>query len=195
MHRPSVVPAFAPALIGLAALAAGPAAAAEISSVYERFSVEECPVAEETDREQWRRCDMKNGPDLVFILHEHGVAVLVEPAASEGRYEAGDPNYDMGRTGHFGDIFADDKGVTTLEWRVEKVGGKWQPFAAIYRTTYTLFGDDGQPQNLNRLDILKIGADHACQIGEVGNVAGQNEKARAIADAARDINPCPALKR
>ncbi|HOV05611.1 MAG TPA: hypothetical protein PLG99_14485 [Kaistiaceae bacterium] len=191
MHRATILSALALAAV----LGVGSAAAAEISSVYERFSVEDCRVTEETDREQLRLCDMKNGPDLTFIFHEHGVAVMVEPAGSQGRYGNDDPNYDYGRTGHFGDIYGDENGLVTLEWRVEKVAGNWRPFAAIYRTTYTRYDADGEPRNLQRLDVLAFGTGYACQIGTVENGPGQNEKARAIADALRGTNPCPAVKR
>lgn len=190
MHRLTLLLALA-----IAALGADPVAAAEVSSVYERFSPDRCRITRQTDREQWRFCDMRSGPDLTLIYHEHGVAVMVEPAASKGKYQSGDANYDYGRTGHFGDLQGDKKGLVTVEWRVEKVAGKWRPFAAIYRTTYTRYGNDGEPRNRERLDVLKFGPDHACQIGTVENVAGQNDKARAIADAARGKNPCPPLKR
>lgn len=166
--------------------------AGQISSTYEKFNFDKCKKAEAGERDVTRLCRMKKGPDLMITYHEHGVNVEVEPASSEGLYESDRANYKTARSGHFGNLFTNKAGVTTLEWRVEKIAGKWEPFAAIYRTTYAEFLADGTSKNRQRLDVLKVGADHACQIGTVeARIKKHNEKARELADAARGSNPCP----
>ncbi|MEM7427547.1 MAG: hypothetical protein AAF441_15745 [Pseudomonadota bacterium] len=178
---------------GALLIASGQAAAQNISSTYEKFNFDDCALVEEGERHVTRVCNMRKGPDLMIVYHEHGVIVMVEPAGSEKLYEAQNPSYKQARTGHFGELFTRN-GLTTLEWRVERVAGEWQPYAAIYRTTYSEPVNDGSMRNRQRLDVLKFGSDHACQIGTVeANVANHNVRAREIADAARGTNPCPGI--
>ncbi len=166
----------------------------QISSIYERFVLDSCKISDEGERHVTRLCAMKKGPDLLITRHEHGVDVEVAQAASGGLYKEENRSYVTARSGHFGDLFANKKGQTTVEWRVEKVAGKWKPFAAIYRTTYAEFDDDGNSKPRARLDVLKFGPDHACQAGTVeARIKKHNVKARELADASRGTNPCPEL--
>lgn len=155
------------------------------SSTYERFVLDRCPIIEKTERSVTRRCAMKQGPHFVFNLHEHGVDTFLEPAYSEGLYTP-DGLYRVSRSGHFGDLVANQQGLTTIEWRVENVKGKWRPFAAIYRTAY----GSGEISR-QRLEIIKFGPDHACQIGVVDvTEKNPNARAREIADAALGTDAC-----
>ncbi len=188
MSRTSALICFAAASFAAAVV---PASAQSVSSTYEKFNFDKCKLVEEGERDISRLCKMKKGPDLLIIWHEHGVDIKTEPAASQELYETNSASYKIARTGHFGGLFA-KKGLTTLEWRVEQVNGSWQPFAAIYRTTYAEFDNSGTSKARQRLDILKVGPDHACQLATVeARIKNHNVKAREIADAARGTNPCP----
>jgi hypothetical protein len=157
------------------------------SSTYERFAFETCPIFEETERSTTRRCTMQKGPSLVLYHHEHGVDTYLEPAYSDGNYEA-DGYFRKSMSGHFGDLAVDKSGRTTLEWRVDLVNGEWRPFALIYRTTY---GFDDKPQA--RLEIVAFGFDYTCQVAVVEvSVQNHNAEARAIADAAKGAEVCEA---
>ena len=153
--------------LALATLLPAAAGAESISSIYEKFNFDKCQMVEEGDRYVIRLCKMKKGPDLRISYHEHGVDFEVEPAASQKLYESDRASYRTARSGHFGSLFTNKAGLTTLEWRVERVGGRWEPFAAIYRTTYSEAMSDGSMKNRQRLDVLKFGPDHACQLGTV----------------------------
>ncbi|MEM8838312.1 MAG: hypothetical protein AAGE89_09485 [Pseudomonadota bacterium] len=179
-------------LMSSASALAGP----QFTSVYERFNLKnDCPVVEQGERRSTFRCPLKTGPELSLIFSDHGVDVLVEPAhsdgayfTSEGAYRDGGP-YQPSRSGHFGDVFLKD-GVFTIEVRRAKESGQFSPFALIYRTTYNQMHGDGWKLR-NRLEVLKFGSDHACQIGTVeGSIPEHNKKAAQIADAAFDTNPC-----
>ena len=126
---------FPIAACAMLVFAGSAAAEGEISSIYDRFKFEKCPITDSGEQDATHSCKMKNGPGLTFIRHEHGINTHIEPAFSEGMYDL-DGFFRPSKSGHFGDLYADEKGISTIEWRVEKVKGKWKPFAAIFRTTY-----------------------------------------------------------
>jgi len=120
------------------------------SSIYERFVFKKCPIIEQGERDSTHCCKMKKGPDLVFVYHEHGIITYLEPVYSEDKYEK-DGFFRRTDSGHFGEFFTNEKGQTTIEWRVRQVKGKWRPFAAIFRTNYGTSDNPGQ-----RLDVISF---------------------------------------
>jgi hypothetical protein len=189
MVRSTLVPAFVAAmlLLNLGNATAGN----KFSSLYDRFEFERCPIIAGKDWSSVSRCKTKSGPDFIVIRGEHNTDIMLDPPYSSGIYDQDDPSFKLARSGHFGDLYANAKGITTIEWRGETVGGKFRPFAAIYRTTYGADGMTGQ-----RLDIVIFGPDHACPIAKVdASDPNHNAKAREIADAAWGTNPCPNIDR
>ena len=179
------------ACLALAVLASPADAASKFSSTYEHFHLEKCATIEEAERSELLLCAFSKGPDLAINWHEHGVDVMIAAHQSEGRYEPTATNFKVSRTGHFGGIWENKTKRSTVEWRVKQQGGKWVPFAAIIRTNYADFATgDAVPRE--RLDVIKFGDDHACQAGTVeSTVKNHYAKARGIADAVVDTNPCP----
>jgi hypothetical protein len=161
-------------------------AQSEISSSYDRFEFEDCPLVRTGERSALSRCEMTNGPDFLVQRNEHASYFMPEAGYSLAETNNENPNYKWAPSGYFGDLFADDEDVITIEWRVEAVDGVWTPFAAIFRTTYGPYEYQGQ-----RLDIMKFGSDHACPIATIPyEGAESNVRARDIADAAWGTNPC-----
>jgi hypothetical protein len=158
----------------------------EISSKYDRFKFEECPLVRAGERWALSRCEMKNGPDFLVERTEHASYFMLETEYYLAEDENENPNYKWAASAHFGDLVANDEDVITIEWRVVAVDGVWTPFAAIFRTSYGMDEYTGQ-----RLDIMKFGSDHACPIAVVNyKGAVSNVRAREIADAAWGTNPC-----
>jgi hypothetical protein len=68
----------------------------------------------------------------------------------------------------------------TLEWRVEKRGGQWAPFATILR----YFWDSGDGRKGQTLVVTRLQGNEACQVAHIaaqGNPKA-NEQARQAAD-------------
>jgi hypothetical protein len=68
---------------------------------------------------------------------------------------------------------------TTLEWRVERQGNRWVPFATILRYFWDSDGKKGQT-----LVVTKLGANDACHVAHI--VAEGNPKANELARQAAD---------
>jgi hypothetical protein len=70
---------------------------------------------------------------------------------------------------------------STLEWRVERCGKRWRPFATILRYTWErgVNGSKGET-----LVVTKLGADDACHVAYVSalNYSKAHAIAREIAD-------------
>ena len=158
----------------------------EISSSYDQFKFEDCPLVRSGERWALSRCEMENGPDFLVERAEHASYFTPETEYYLTENDNENPNYKWAASGYFGDLFANDEDVITIEWRVEAVDGVWTPFAAIFQTSYGMDEYTGQ-----RLDIMKFGSDHACPIATVSyRGADSNVRAREIADAAWGTNPC-----
>jgi len=170
-------------------------ATTKISSQYEKITSSKCAERKSGDeRIGYGACTTQLGPDLLIQYSEHAVWIYLNPAFDNGAY--GKDNYSgpytPGKSGHFGSLYEDKKKMTTLEWRVKQVDGAWQPFALIYRTTYSAVLASGNFINKQRLEVIKFGEDHACHLGFVeAQEANHNTKARAMADAAVDLKNCP----
>ncbi len=184
------IPIAAVATLALLPLCSGASAKEANSSVYERFVFKKCPIIEQGERHSTHRCKMKKGPDLVFDYHEHGIITYLEPAYSEKRYGE-DGFFQRADSGHFGELFTNKKGQTTVEWRVRQVKGKWRPFAAIFRTNYGATGNSGQ-----RLDVISFDESYACLAGYVeASEKNHNVRARELADNALKTSVCAAKAR
>jgi hypothetical protein len=175
----------------------------EISSNYDQFKFEDCPLVRTGEWRVLSKCEMVNGPDFLVERNEHTSYFTPEAEYYLTENDNGNPNYKWAKSGlygdvnenpnykwavsgHFGDLFANDEDVITIEWRVEAVDGVWTPFAAIFRTIY---GPD--EYTAQRLDIMKFGSDHACPIATVYYSGPEsNVRAREIADASWGTNPC-----
>jgi hypothetical protein len=161
-------------------------AQSEISSIYDQFKFENCPLVKTGERWALSKCEIKNGPNFLVERTEHASYFTPETEYYLTENNNENPNYKWAASAHFGDLAANDEGVITIEWRVEAVDGVWTPFAAIFQTSYGMDEYTGQ-----RLDIMKFGSDHACPIATVNySGADSNVRAREIADAAWGTNPC-----
>lgn len=75
----------------------------------------------------------------------------------------------------------------TLEWRLEKRGGKWAPFATILR----YFWDSGDGNKGETLVVTKLDGDEACQIAHIradGNPNANIEARHAADNETRGFN-------
>lgn len=146
------------------------AAASKISSAYTPLHLEECQTIR----------TLAEGEGSVWICEGfNGLSVRV--AEDDLRYfvsygkNASDQTAARQTLTHFNTIH------TALEWRVERIDGRSQPFATILRYFWDS-GDNG-PKG-ETLVVTKLGADDACHIAYVKAEANPraNEMARQIAD-------------
>ena len=158
-----------------AVLLAPPAGAGEVSSIYTRIDLDTCKLVERFAEGQgaaWR-CPGHAGLDLRVV--EGDLRFYIGYGRHAERQTAMRQTVPQFNTIH-----------STLEWRVERRGGKWNPFATILRYHWDADGEKGQT-----LVVTRLGEDDACHVGYVkadGN-ARANEQARAIADdLARDFD-------
>lgn len=163
----SIEGALAAVLVGMIATSA---TAGEISSAYTSLDLKKCRITKtffaESEGSIWT-CEGYNG-------------LPVQVAEDDLRYFVwyGEANQTAARQ-----TLTDFNTIhTTLEWRVERRGNRWQPFATILRYFWDR-GDNG-PKG-ETLVVTKLGTIDACHIAYVkadGNPKA-NEMARAIADS------------
>jgi hypothetical protein len=154
----------------VAAIVCAPAAKAdEISSVYTSLDLKACADVTPAEAKEYGtvwRCKGYDGIDVrvaegdLRIFVSYGPKAETQAAANETLPQ-------------FNNI--DD----TLEWRVAKEGGSWQPFATILRFPWSV--DDKQGATLV---VTKLEKDDACHLAyvEASGNPNANEQARAIAD-------------
>lgn len=163
---------IAPVILGFCALAMiGPASAGKISSLYTSLDLEKkCKLVKTFPNEGggaiWE-CRGHNGMrvrvaegDLRFFI-SYGPKADTQTAAGQ-------------TLSPFNSIHK------TLEWRVERIGNAWVPFATILRYFWDSGGRKGQT-----LVVTKLGSNDACHVAHIvadGN-RHANEQARQAADA------------
>jgi len=148
----------------------GSASAGEISSLYTSVELEKaCKLVKTFPNE---------GGGAIWDCKGHN-GVRVRVAEGDLRFfvsfgENADKQTASGQTlGPFNNIHK------TLEWRVERVGKAWVPFATILRYFWDSNGRKGQT-----LVVSKLGQNDACHVAHIpanGN-RNANEQARRIAD-------------
>jgi hypothetical protein len=150
-------------------LAASPARAEEISSVYTSLDLKHCKDVTPKDIEDYGAVAVCPGYDGIDVRVAEGdlrIFVSYGPGAATqtAAYETV-PQFNT-----IGD---------TLEWRGAKEGGRWTPFATILRFKWSIDGKTG-----STLVVTKLGKNDTCHVAYVeasGNPQA-NEQARAIAD-------------
>lgn len=153
-------------------LFAAPATAGEISSVYTSLKLGKCKLVESNPNE---------GGSAEWACKGHG-GMHVRVAEGDLRFFVSyGPNARnqtaAGQTlGPFNNIHH------TLEWRVERVGGRWVPFATILR----YFWDSGDGRKGQTLVVTKLGRDDACHVAHVE--ASGNPEANKLAREAADTD-------
>ena len=163
--RPSIIGVLAAVLAGVFTPAA---AAGEISSAYTTLDLDKCPVTK----------TFADSGGSVRTCEGYG-GLPVQVAEDDLRYFVwyGDSDQTAARQTltHFNTIHS------TLEWRIERRDGVWQPFATILRYSWEQ-GDNG-PKG-ETLVVIKLAANDACHVAYLradGNPKA-NETAREIAD-------------
>jgi hypothetical protein len=163
---------FAPLIFGLAALVqAAPAHAGQISSLYTSLDLEKkCKlVASNPDEGGWAQWSCTGHKGMHVRVAEGDLRFFVSFGPNAGKQTA------AGQTlAPFNNIHK------TLEWRVERKGKEWVPFATILRYFWDSDGRKGET-----LIVTKLGKDDACHVAHI--VANGNPKANEQARKAADM--------
>lgn len=148
----------------------GPAAA-EISSVYTRLDLDKgCRlVASNPNEGGWAEWSCPGYKGMNVRVAEGDLRYFVSYGPNAGKQRAADQTLGPFNTIHH-----------TLEWRLEKKGAEWVPFATILR----YFWDSGDGRKGQTLVVTKLDGDDACQVAHIradGN-PNANAEARHAAD-------------
>ncbi len=169
----NAMPLFAALLL----LSAAPARAGEVSSLYTSLDLDKCKLVESNPDEGGSAVwDCKGHEGMRVRVAEGDLRFFVSYGPDAAKQTA------AGQTlGPFNNIHG------TLEWRVERKGQRWAPFATILR----YFWDSGDGRKGQTLVVTKLGPDDACHIAHVETAGNPraNEMARDAADRhARDFD-------
>ncbi|GBE43260.1 hypothetical protein BMS3Bbin10_01336 [bacterium BMS3Bbin10] len=161
---------IAPLVFSLAAAAITlPAQAGQISSLYTPLDLGKCQLVESNPDEGGSAVwDCKGYKGMRVRVAEGDLRFFVSFGPNAEKQTAASQTLAPFNTIH-----------KTLEWRVERKGGEWVPFATILRYFWDSDGRKGQT-----LVVTKLGADDACQVAHIaasGNPRA-NRQARRIAD-------------
>jgi hypothetical protein len=157
----------------LAMLAASPAAAQTIESVFTDFDLKKCrhiPGEVEEDYGEWR-CMGYGGMPVWMGAGDQRVMISFGPRAKE------EPAAHQTLASFNGE-------GRKIEWRIEKSADQKRPFAAIMRWSTTKPDDKGDPIRGEVLVVTRLPPGAVCHVGYVdGRANGNaNELAREIAD-------------
>jgi hypothetical protein len=162
---------FAAVLLALSALSlACPASAGQISSLYTSLDLDKCKlVASNPDEGGSAEFNCKGLNGMRVRVAEGDLRFFVSYGPNAEKQTAANQTLSPFNTIH-----------KTLEWRVERVGSKWVPFATILR----YFWDSGDGRKGQTLVVTKLEGDEACHVAHIkaeGN-PGANMQARQAAD-------------
>jgi hypothetical protein len=162
---------FSPLALGLAALAmASQAYAGQISSVYTSLNLDSCKlIASNPDEGGWAKWSCKGHKGMTVTVAEGDLRFFVSYGPNAEKQTAASQTLSPFNTIN-----------KTLEWRVERVGREWVPFATILR----YFWDSGSGRKGQTLVVTKLGKKDACHVAHIvanGN-RHANEQARMAAD-------------
>jgi hypothetical protein len=148
----------------LAAIAPATAGAGQISSLYTSLNLDKCQLVSSNPNEGgsavWH-CKGHEGMRVRVAEGDLRFFVSYGPDA-EKQTAAGQTLAPFNTIHH------------TLEWRVERKGGRWVPFATILRYFWESDGKKGQT-----LVVTKVGARDACHVAHI--VANGDPKANEMA--------------
>lgn len=155
----------------LAGMIASSATAGEISSAYTSLDLKECRIIKTFAEGGGPIWICKGFDGLPVQVAEDDLRYFVSYGASANDQTAARQTLTPFNTIH-----------TTLEWRIERRDGGWQPFATIVRYSWER-GDDG-PKG-ETLVVTKLGSADACHVAYVkaADNPKANEMAREIADS------------
>ena len=154
-----------------------PASAEQISSVYTSLDLNKCTLTDSRPNEgSWAAWDCKGHKGMRVRVARSDERYYVSYGTLAEKLTAADQTL-----APFNNIYS------TLEWRVERKGAEWVPFATILRYAW----DDSDGRRGEILVVTKLGATDACQMEYIvanGN-PNANKQARQIADTrARAFN-------
>lgn len=165
-------------IVLIALLAGSGPAVAEISSAYTKLDLEKgCKlVRSNPDEGGWAefRCKGYNGMNV--RVAEGDLRYFVSYGPNAGKQRAATQTLGPFNTIHH-----------TLEWRVEKQGGKWVPFATILR----YFWDSGDGRKGQTLVVTRLDGNEACHVAHIkadGNPKANVEARRAADTLARTFD-------
>ena len=155
--------------IGLACLAVTPVYAGEISSVYTSLDLDKCKLLASNPNEGgWAVFECRGHNGVRVRVAEGDLRFFVSFGPNAEKQIAATQTLTPFNTIH-----------KTLEWRVERKGGAWVPFATILRYFWDSNGKKGQT-----LVVTKLEGTEACQVAHI--VADGNPKANELARKAAD---------
>ena len=162
---------FSPLALGLAALAmASQAYAGQISSVYRSLNLDSCKlIASNPDEGGWAKWSCKGHKGMTVSVAEGDLRFFVSYGPNAEKQTAASQTLSPFNTSN-----------KTLEWRVERVGREWVPFATILR----YFWDSGSGRKGQTLVVTNLVKKDACHVAHIvanGN-RHANEQARMAAD-------------
>jgi hypothetical protein len=161
---------MAPVFFCLSALTIIPAGAGEISSLYTSLDLEKkCKLVKTFPNE--------GGSALWDCKGHKGLRVRV--AEGDLRFFVSFGENAENQTAAHQTLILFNYIHKTLEWRVERTGGAWIPFATILRYYWDSDGRKGQT-----LVVTKIGKNDACHVAHILATGNEhaNKLARKIAD-------------
>ena len=152
-----------------------PLRAGQLSSQYTQINLQKCKKLQvfENNMGASFSCRGLNGLDVYVAEGDLRMFVAYGPNAQKQRAASQ-------TLANFNNIFKEGSNAATLEWRVEKRRGKWQPFATILR--YYIDSDGTRRQYLV---VAKVSPGEACHVGYVSvrtHGGKANLKAREVAD-------------
>lgn len=152
--------------------------AAEISSLYTKLDLKKCRlVASNPNEGGWAEFSCKGHNGISVRVAEGDLRYFVSFGPNAKNQVAATQTLGPFNTIHH-----------TLEWRVEKQGKAWVPFATILR----YFWDSGDGRKGQTLIVTKLEGNEACQVAHVkadGN-PNANVEARRIADTTARAFDC-----
>lgn len=144
--------------------------AGEISSLYTKLDLDKCKlVASNASEGGWAEFSCKGHNGINVRVAEGDLRYFVSYGPNAKNQVAATQTLSPFNTIHH-----------TLEWRVERKGGAWVPFATILR----YFWDSGDGRKGQTLVVTKLDGNEACQVAHIkadGN-ASANTQARQVAD-------------
>lgn len=173
---------IAPLCFALAALIVTvPAQAGQISSLYTSLDLDKCKLVQSNpDEGGWAQWTCKGHMGMAVRVAEGDLRFFVSFGPGAEKQTAASQTLAPFNTIH-----------TTLEWRVERRGKKWVPFATILRYFWDSDGRKGQT-----LVVTKLGANDACHVAHIiadGNPEA-NQQARKAADTRARAFKCGKTK-
>ena len=152
-----------------------PAHGGQVSSKYTKINLDKCKKLEVFEHNMGASFSCSGLPGLDVYVAEGDLRMFVAYGPGAKKQRAASQTFP-----NFNNIFKQGSNTSTLEWRVEKRRGKWQPFATILR--YYIESDLKKGQYLV---VSKVTKDEACHVGYInvrkyGRKA--NVKAREVAD-------------